>query len=122
MNVLDWRFLLHSSSRLPNKPFRERMARLGFASLAWSVSQPISYPFGSLLFDSGGYVCVFSTSLLLFVTASLLGLFRLWGFEEKLTKQEASLKGKVSPKDASFVFFVLLSPIKTKSYSTFKYV
>ena len=78
------------------------MGRLGFASLMWAVSQPISYPFGSLLFDSGGYICVFSTSLLLFCTASAMGLIRLWGFKEKIEKKETSLKGM----DDSFIFLI----------------
>ena len=84
--------------------FRERMARLGFASMMWGLSQPISYPFGSLLFDSGGYICVFSTSLLLFVTASLMGLVRLWGIKEKIEKKETSLKGLFSPKHVTDSF------------------
>jgi len=87
-----------------NSTQRERMARLGFASLMWAVSQPISYPFGSLLFDSGGYICVFSTSLLLFCTASAMGLIRLWGFKEKIEKKETSLKGLLSPRHVTDSF------------------
>ena len=74
------------------------MIRLGVVSLCWSISQPISYPLGSWLFDSGGYVCVFSVSLLLFVVSSLLGLWALWGFKEKIEKKEASFSDLLSPR------------------------
>ena len=56
--------------------FRERMIRLGVVSLCWSISQPISYPLGSWLFDSGGYVCVFyvRTYVHSFVSTNFIGL------------------------------------------------
>ena len=73
------------------------MIRLGAVSLCWSIAQPISFPIGSWLFSSGGYVCVFSVSLLLFVIASLLGLWALWGFKEKIERKESSFRELVSP-------------------------
>ena len=69
------------------------MIRMGAIMFCWSVSQPISFPLGSLLFDSGGYICVFSASLLLFVVASLLGLYALWGFKERMEPKDTNIKG-----------------------------
>lgn len=72
---------------------RERTMRLAALSLCWAISKPISYPLGAFLFDSGGYICVFGTSLLLFLLASCFGLYKLWGFEEKIKKQTSTFKG-----------------------------
>ena len=69
------------------------MIRLAVLSLCWSVSRPISFPLGAALFNSGGYVCVMSTSLLLFCIAALLGLWKLWSFEEKIGKQKVDFLG-----------------------------
>ena len=67
--------------------------RLAALSLCWAISRPISYPLGAFLFDSGGYVCVFGTSLLLFALASCFGLYKLWGFEEKIKRNTSTFKG-----------------------------
>jgi len=67
------------------------MIRLAMLSLCWSVSRPISFPLGAALFNSGGYVCVMAASLLLFIVAAGLGLWKLWSFEEKIGKNKVKL-------------------------------
>ena len=76
-----------------NSTPRQRTLRLTALGLCWNISRPISFPLGSWLFDSGGYVTVFSVSLLLFILASALGIWGVWGFREKMEKEAASFKG-----------------------------
>ena len=79
-----------------NSTPRQRTLRLTALGLCWNISRPISFPLGSWLFDSGGYVTVFSVSLLLFILASALGIWGVWGFREKMEKEAASFKGVIS--------------------------
>ena len=67
-----------------------RLAALGFV---WDVSYFISLPLGAWLYNSGGYVCVLGTSLTLYCIACILGIIRLWGFQEKITKTQLTFKG-----------------------------
>ena len=69
------------------------LARLGFLGFVWDISYTVSLPLGAWFFNSGSYVCVFGVSLLLYVTASLLALVRLWGFKEKINSADLTLKG-----------------------------
>ena len=69
--------------------------RLAALSLCWAISKPISYPLGAFLFDSGGYICVFGSSLLIFSLASCFGLYKLWGFEEKIKRETSTFRGSV---------------------------
>ena len=69
------------------------MIRLSVLSFCWSVSRPISFPLGAALFNSGGYICVMATSLLLFLIAAILGLWKLWNFEEKIGKNKVKFLG-----------------------------
>ena len=72
---------------------RERMIRLAALGFVWDVSYFISLPLGAWLYNSGSYVCVLGTSLLLYCIACLLGIMRLWNFKEKITKTQLSFKG-----------------------------
>ena len=76
-----------------NSTQRERMIRIGLCSFSWQVARPLSYPIGAWLFDSGGYVRVFSASLILYVIASIIGVISLWNFKEKKQKQSTTLSG-----------------------------
>ena len=76
-----------------NSTQRERMIRIGLCSFSWQVARPLSYPIGAWLFDSGGYVRVFSASLILYVIASIIGVISLWNFREKKQKQSTTLSG-----------------------------
>ena len=77
-----------------NSTQRERMIRIGLCSFSWQVARPLSYPIGAWLFDSGGYVRVFSASLILYVIASIIGVISLWNFKEKKQKQSTTLSGR----------------------------
>ena len=80
--MMTYSFISDNSTR------RQRTIRMAVLSFCWQVSRPISLPIGAWLYDSGGYVCVMGTSLLLLVVASLLGLYKLWGFKENIEKKE----------------------------------
>ena len=69
------------------------MVRIGILTFFWRLGRPISYPIGAWLYESGGYICVFSASLLLFSIACLTGLVMLWGFKEKKKESKSFMKG-----------------------------
>ena len=69
-----------------NSTESERMIRIGLCSFSWQVARPLSYPIGAWLFDSGGYVRVFSASLILYVVASIIGVISLRDFKENKPK------------------------------------
>ena len=52
------------------------------------MTQPAGGPIGAWLLDSGGYVCVFSASLLICSLSYLYMLIRLWNFQEKRKEKE----------------------------------
>ena len=91
-----------------NSTQRERMIRIGLCSFSWQVARPLSYPIGAWLFDSGGYVRVFSASLILYVIASIIGVISLWNFKEKKQKQSTTLSG-ISNLDIEINFPLLSS-------------
>ena len=77
-----------------NSPLsRERLIRLAVLGMMWDWSYTISLPLGAWLFNSGSYVCVFGTSLLLNLLSCLLAATRLWGFKEKINKSHLNFKG-----------------------------
>jgi len=91
--MMTYSFIADNSTR------RQRTIRLGVLNFCWQISKPLSLPLGAWLYDSGGYVCVMGTSLLLYVIASFLGLYKLWGFQEKIGKEgKIPLSKLVSPK------------------------
>ena len=65
----------------------------------WDISFFIATPLGAELFSLGGYILVFSVGLAVYVLACLLGVWRLWGFEEKINRTELSVPDLVSPKN-----------------------
>ena len=67
-----------------------RLAALGFV---WDLSYFVSLPLGAWLYNSGSYVCVLATSLILYCLACLLGMIRLWSFKEKMIKTHLTFKG-----------------------------
>ena len=69
------------------------MIRLAVLGMMWDWSYTISLPLGAWLFNSGSYVCVFGTSLLLSLLSCLLAGLRLWGFREKINKSELNVSG-----------------------------
>ena len=48
-----------------NSNDRQRTFRLAILSFTWHVTAPAGGPVGAWLLDAGGYVCVFSASLLI---------------------------------------------------------
>ena len=72
---------------------RERMFMLAVLGIVWDISYTVSLPFGALLYNSGGYLCVFGVSLGLYLLACLLALVRLWGFKEKINGGDFTLQG-----------------------------
>ena len=77
--------------------FRERMLRLAMLGFCWDVSYLVSMPLGAYLYNSGSYVCVLGTSLLLYAIACSLGTYRLWGFKEKIIKSSMTINELISP-------------------------
>ena len=62
--------------------------------MMWDWAYTISLPLGAWLFNYGSYVCVFGTSLLLFLLACLLAFLRLWEFKEKINSSDLNVKGR----------------------------
>ena len=60
----------------------------------WDLSYFMATPIGAWLFNTGGYNLVFGIGVCLYAIACLLGLVRLWGFEEKISKSDLSFTGK----------------------------
>ena len=73
--------------------FRDRLIRLGMMGFMWDLSYLVALPVGAWLFNSGSYICVLSTALLLYVVACVLGVIRLWGFQENINKTDMTWKG-----------------------------
>ena len=71
-----------------NSRDRERTLRLAILSFTWHITQPAGGPVGAWLLVSGGYVCVFSASLLIMSLAFSYMMLRLWSFQEKCTQKE----------------------------------
>jgi len=83
---------------------RDRMLRLGILGFMWDISYFVSLPLGAWLFNSGSYVCVLGTSLVLYILASLTMLIRLWGFPEKINQANMSFKELVSYRNVTDSF------------------
>ena len=73
------------------------MVRLGVVGFTSDISYLVSVPLGAFLFDSGSYICVLGTSVLLYATACALGTWRLWGFREKIMESNMTLNELISP-------------------------
>ena len=67
---------------------RQRTIRLAILSFSWHITPPVAGPIAAWLLESGGYVCVFSTSLVIMGLAFLYMLLRLWNFQEKQKETE----------------------------------
>ena len=71
------------------------MIRLAVMNMMLDWAYTISLPLGAWLFNSGSYVCVYGTSLLLSLLSCLLGFVGLWGFKEKINRSDLNFKGKI---------------------------
>ena len=71
-----------------NSNDRQRTFRLAILSFTWHVTAPAGGPVGAWLLDAGGYVCVFSASLLIMSLSFLYMILRLWNFQEKRKEKE----------------------------------
>ena len=72
--------------------------RIAVTSFFWNVSGLVGFPLSAALFDSIGYTGVMASVLGLYILASIQGLVRLWGFQEKIErKSELSLAQLLSP-------------------------
>ena len=58
-----WMLAINSFLADISKP-EDRAFRYGMLGLAWKCGEPLGNAAGGYLFDTGGYVCVFSTTLL----------------------------------------------------------
>ena len=63
-----------------------RALRHGIMHLAAGCARPISTIVGAYLFDTGGYLCVFSTSLVGIIIASVYLILRIRGYKWKPSK------------------------------------
>ena len=77
-----------------NSTPRERMIRLAAMGFMWDLSTPIALPLSAWLFNTGGYVCVMGSSVLLYLIACLLGLIKLWNFQENKKTSGATFLGR----------------------------
>ena len=77
-----------------NSTPRERMIRLAVMGFMWDLSTPIALPLSAWLFNTGGYVCVMGSSVLLYLIACLLGLIKLWNFKENKKTSGATFLGR----------------------------
>ena len=69
------------------------MIRIAVLAIMMDWAYTISLPLGAWLFNSGSYVCVFGSSLLLYILSCLLAFLSLWGFEEKINRRDFNFKG-----------------------------
>merc|ERR1719317_657747 len=82
-----------------NSSDKQRTIRLAILSFTWHMTQPAGGPIGAWLLESGGYVCVFSASLLIMGFSFLYMILRLWNFQEKLIgKENMSLLNMFHPR------------------------
>ena len=73
--------------------------RIALTSFFWNVSSVVGFPLSAALFNSLGYTGVMATVLGLYILASIQGLVRLWGFQEKIErKSKLSLTQLFSPR------------------------
>ena len=57
----------------------------------WELGAFVGLPLGAWLFTTGGYLLVFGTGFAIYLIACILGLNTLWGFKEKLNRDQKSL-------------------------------
>jgi MFS family permease len=65
-----------------------RAFRYGMLHLASSLGRPIAAPIGAYLLKTGGYVCVFCTSLVGIVIGAVFLLIRIQSFKWKPVKKD----------------------------------
>ena len=70
--------------------------RYGMLHLATSLGRPVAAPFGAYLFQTGGYVCVFSTSLCGTALGAAFLFWRIRSFKWDPPKKEGDQKSAFS--------------------------
>ena len=87
------------------------ISRLALTSFFWRLSGLLGFPLSAFLFNTIGYTGVMAVVLGLYVLASLQGLVRLWGFQEKIERRsELSLLQLLSPWQIINLFKTSFSP------------
>ena len=71
--------------------FRDRYFRIAIVGYMWEVAAFVGVPLGAWLFNTGSYLLVFGTGVTIYLAACILGLNTLWGFKEKLNKDQKNL-------------------------------
>ena len=71
--------------------FRDRYFRIAIVGYMWEVAAFVGVPLGAWLFNAGSYLLVFGTGVTIYLAACILGLHTLWGFKEKLNKDQKNL-------------------------------
>lgn len=86
--------------------------RLGLFGLTYRIASPIAGPIGAWLYGVGGYVLVFSVALSLCTFGFILGVAKLWSFEEKIAKADknTSLRSLLHPRHVVDSFKATLKP------------
>ena len=71
--------------------FRDRYFRIAIVGYMWELGAFVGLPLGAWLFNTGGYILVFGMGFAIYLIACILGLNTLWGFKEKLNRDQKSL-------------------------------
>ena len=71
----------------------------------WELAAFVGVPLGAWLFNAGSYLLVFGTAVTIYLSACILGLKTLWGFKEKLSKDQNNLPLAGSSTTIMEVFF-----------------
>ena len=71
--------------------FRDRYFRIAIVGYMWELAAFVGVPLGAWLFNTGSYLLVFGTGVTIYLSACMLGLKTLWGFKEKLSKDQNNL-------------------------------
>lgn len=74
-----------------------RAFRFGMLHLATGLGRPLAAPLGAYLLRTGGFVCVFTTSLAGIVIGSLLLFWRIRGFKWNPPKTDKKARNSFSP-------------------------
>ena len=85
--------------------------RIAVTGFLWNVSSVVGFPLSAALFNSVGYTGVMASILGLYILASVQGLVRLWGFQEKIEmKCKLSLPQLFSPSHILSLFKASFRP------------
>lgn len=97
----------------------ERAFRFGMLSLASKLGTPLASQAGKYLFDTGGYVCVFSTTLVGVILGAILLVWRLQRYQWNPPKKNKAERKSFSPLVIKDVF---VSTLKKRHGNQRKYL